>query len=130
MKEDGSTWEKGGQWLFSCYAPLLRRAAKVPFNQNEENLPGFEDYSPEELRWEAMTSNATGNFQGYVQKLQEMAQKYKGLQRGLQNIDQATADFIVIPSFHAVSVLTNIHFFRYGSKRVKLFLLLEFLQVV
>lgn len=103
VKEDALTWQKSGQWLFSCYAPLLRRATRVPNNPNAENLPGFEDYSPEELRWEAMASHASGNFQGYAQNLQELAQKYENLQRGLQTMDQATANFIVgsdiLPTF-------------------------------
>jgi hypothetical protein len=81
--------------LFSCYAPLLRKFTKAAFNNNEENLPNLVDYSPEELRWEAISSNMKGQFHDYTTKLQLLSQSYHTIQRALQNLDQATSNFIV-----------------------------------
>lgn len=54
------------------------------------------DYSPEELKWEAMSSSVNGQFQDYTIKLQNLSQSYQTIQRALQNLDQATANYIVI----------------------------------
>ena len=82
--------------LFSCYAPLLRKFTKfAAFNNNDENLPNLMDYSPEELRWEAISSNMKGEFSLYTVKLQQLSQCYHTIQRALQNLDQATSNFIV-----------------------------------
>ncbi|XP_054268027.1 nucleoporin NUP42-like isoform X1 [Macrosteles quadrilineatus] len=43
--------EKGGQWQLSCYSPLK----ELP------NMPGLEDYSPEELRWECYKALQNGS---------------------------------------------------------------------
>lgn len=95
MKDDATNSVQGGQWLLSCYAPLLRKFSKNSFNKNEENLPNLVDYSPEELHWEAISSNINGQFQDYTLKLQQLAQSYLTIQSALQNLDQATANFIV-----------------------------------
>lgn len=112
MKDDATNSVQGGQWLLSCYAPLLRKISKVSYNKNEENLPGLMDYSPEELRWEAISSNMTGQFQDYSLKLQQLAQSYLTIQRALQNLDQTTANFIVIlfvwSSVHVVEILNKL----------------------
>lgn len=48
--------EKGGQWLFSCYAPYKEKPA----------FPGFEDTSPEEIRLSYYEAQKNGNIAQYV----------------------------------------------------------------
>ncbi|KAI9551604.1 hypothetical protein GHT06_021937 [Daphnia sinensis] len=95
VKDDATNSMQGGQWLFSCYAPLLRKFSKISYNKNEENLPNLIDYSPEELKWEAMQSSMNGKFHDYTDKLQKLSQNYQTIQRALQNLDQATSNYIV-----------------------------------
>ena len=42
--------ERGGQWLLSCFAPLKERSC----------IPGMEDLSPEEVRWEIYNAQKNG----------------------------------------------------------------------
>lgn len=42
--------ERGGQWLLSCFGPLKERPC----------IPGMEDLSPEEVRWEIYHAQKNG----------------------------------------------------------------------
>lgn len=42
--------EKGGQWLLSCFAPIKEKPC----------IPGMEDLSPEEVRWEMYKAQSSG----------------------------------------------------------------------
>lgn len=42
--------ESGGQWLLSCFAPL----------KDKPCIPGMEDLSPEEVRWEMYHAQNNG----------------------------------------------------------------------
>ena len=42
--------ERGGQWLLSCFAPL----------KDKPCIPGMEDLSPEEVRWEIYQAQNNG----------------------------------------------------------------------
>lgn len=68
---------------------------KSSYNSNGENLPNLIDYSPDELRWEAVSSCADGKFQEYNLNLQQLSQTYLSIQKALQNPDSATGNFIV-----------------------------------
>lgn len=48
--------EKGGQWLFSCYAPFKEKPA----------FPGFEDQSFEELRHGYYEAAKVGSVEQFV----------------------------------------------------------------
>lgn len=48
--------EKGSQWLLSCYAPFKEKPA----------FPGFEDQSPEEIRWGFYEAQKNGTMDQYV----------------------------------------------------------------
>ena len=65
------------------------------------------DFSPEELRWEAVSSNTAGQFPEYTIKLQHLAQSYHAIQRALQNLDPQTANFIVITLKHCKFLLAT-----------------------
>lgn len=57
--EVANTWEGGKMWPFTCIA----------VDKDMDNLPGFEDISPEELRLEAYEALKAGNIKPYVQKV-------------------------------------------------------------
>lgn len=50
--------ERGGQWLLSCFAPLKERSS----------IPGMEDLSPEEVRWEMYQAQKSGTVEQSVSK--------------------------------------------------------------
>ncbi|XP_018402876.1 PREDICTED: nuclear pore complex protein DDB_G0274915-like isoform X2 [Cyphomyrmex costatus] len=72
--------ERGGQWLLSCFAPLKERPC----------IPGMEDLSPEEVRWE--TYNAQKNGMGEQAKLhfQQLCQEMKAKREVLKNPTRET----------------------------------------
>jgi hypothetical protein len=54
--------EKGGQWPLSCFAPLKERSC----------FPGWEDYSPEEIRWKMYEAVQSGTLAEYQRQLKEL----------------------------------------------------------
>ena len=66
VKVDLEQWEKGNQWIFSCYSPAKDTAC----------FPGLDDMSQEELRWEAYTAKINQNVNQYQQKIQAMINEY------------------------------------------------------
>merc|ERR1719495_2623151 len=65
VKQDMDSWEKSGQWTFSCYSCF----------KDCESVPGLPDYSPEELRLEAYESLKAGNT-NYQTKVAQLTQEY------------------------------------------------------
>ncbi|XP_059093732.1 nucleoporin NUP42-like [Tigriopus californicus] len=63
---DMETWEKGHQWVFSCYAPA----------KEVHCFPDIDDISPEEMRFEAYASRDSNTSQAYQQKFQELLSSY------------------------------------------------------
>ncbi|GFG34889.1 hypothetical protein Cfor_00104 [Coptotermes formosanus] len=54
--------EKGGQWPLSCFAPIKERSC----------FPGWEDVSPEEVRWKMYESVQDGTLPEYQRQLKEL----------------------------------------------------------
>jgi len=54
--------EKGGQWPLSCFAPIKERSC----------FPGWEDYSPEEIRWKMYEAVQNGTLPEYQRQLKEL----------------------------------------------------------
>lgn len=63
---DMETWEKGRQWVFSCYAPA----------KEVHCFPDIDDISPEEMRYEAYASRQSNSSQEYQQKFQALLNSY------------------------------------------------------
>ena len=95
MEKDSLEWENGKQWPFSVYAPIFRRVLPNAVRRSEENLPGFADFSPEELRWETKMAESNGRAQDYINQIQFLETKFQNMRRTLQKIDHATGRFIV-----------------------------------
>lgn len=56
VSEEVELAEKGMQWPLSCYGPFKERPS----------IPGTEDVSPEEIRWEMYEAQKTGNVEQVV----------------------------------------------------------------
>lgn len=72
--------ERGGQWLLSCFAPLRDRPS----------IPGMEDVSPEEIRWEMYQAQKSGVVeqavsQNYILRVVQTIQNLKNL-KNIQKI--------------------------------------------
>lgn len=59
VAKEASFAERGGQWLLSCFAPLKDRPC----------IPGMNDVSPEEVRWEIYQAQKNGMVEQAVSKI-------------------------------------------------------------
>jgi nucleoporin-like protein 2 len=57
VAEDILCAERGGQWLLSCYGPFKERKC----------IPGMDDVSPNEVRWEMYQAQKNGTADQIVQ---------------------------------------------------------------
>ncbi|XP_043921439.1 nucleoporin NUP42 [Protopterus annectens] len=67
IKYDLEVWESSGQWPLSTYCPLLVK----------QNISGFMDISPEELRHQWYTCTGEGTMQNYITSVQQLINQWK-----------------------------------------------------
>ncbi|XP_076242461.1 uncharacterized protein LOC143184280 isoform X2 [Calliopsis andreniformis] len=72
--------ERGGQWLLSCFAPLKQRPC----------IPGMEDLSPEEVRWEMYQAQKNGMVEQAKLRFQQLCQDMKAKRDALKNPTRET----------------------------------------
>ncbi|XP_012219075.1 uncharacterized protein [Linepithema humile] len=72
--------ERGEQWLLSCFGPLRERPC----------IPGMEDMSPEEVRWELYEAQKTGMVEQAKLHFQQLCQDMKAKREALKNPTQET----------------------------------------
>ncbi|XP_012146405.2 uncharacterized protein LOC100881362 isoform X1 [Megachile rotundata] len=72
--------ERGGQWLLSCFAPLKDRPC----------IPGMEDLSPEEVRWEIYQAQKNGVVEQAKIRFQQLCQDMKAKREALKNPTRET----------------------------------------
>lgn len=84
VKQDMESWEKSGQWAFSCYS-----CAK-----DCVSIPGLVDYSPEELRLEAYESLKARNT-NYQAKVNQLTQEYRNMKNLLANPDNQLKQILI-----------------------------------
>ncbi|CAK9814771.1 Nucleoporin-like protein amo1 [Anthophora plagiata] len=72
--------EKGGQWLLSCFGPLKDRPC----------IPGIEDLSPEEVRWEMYQAQKNGMVEQAKLHFQQLCQDMKAKREALKNPTRET----------------------------------------
>lgn len=72
--------EKGGQWLLSCFGPLKERPC----------IPGMEDLSPEEVRWEIYHAQKNGIVEQAKLHFQQLCQDMKAKREALKNPTRET----------------------------------------
>ncbi|XP_064838898.1 nucleoporin NUP42-like [Oncorhynchus masou masou] len=65
IQKDMEIWETSGQWLFSCYSVL------------KENISGFTELSPEELRLEYYNTKPSGDLQGYADIINQLLNQWR-----------------------------------------------------
>ncbi|RLU21346.1 hypothetical protein DMN91_005719 [Ooceraea biroi] len=72
--------EKGGQWLLSSFGPLKERPC----------IPGLEDVSPEEVRWEMYQARKNGMVEQAKLRFQQLCQDMKAKRGALKNPTRET----------------------------------------
>uniref|UniRef100_A0A8C9RUU1 Nucleoporin NUP42 n=1 Tax=Scleropages formosus TaxID=113540 RepID=A0A8C9RUU1_SCLFO len=87
VHKDMEIWETSGQWLFSCYSIL------------KASIPGFPEYSPEELRMEYYKCRETGNLQTYANSVQQLISQWRSRVQELKNLNSTSlAKLVSTPS--------------------------------
>eukprot|EP00076_Gallus_gallus_P037681 XP_025003219.1 nucleoporin-like protein 2 [Gallus gallus] len=67
IAEDMATWESSGQWMFSCYSP----------EKGKPNVPGFGEFSAEEVRLEYYNCSANNNTGYYINSVNQLVQQWR-----------------------------------------------------
>ncbi|NXI97436.1 NUPL2 protein, partial [Psophia crepitans] len=80
VARDMEIWESSGQWIFSCYSPM----------KEKPNVPGFSDFSPEELRLECYNCTANNNIQTYMDSVQQLAKQWRDRLLQLKALNAST----------------------------------------
>ncbi|XP_033220324.1 nucleoporin AMO1-like [Belonocnema kinseyi] len=75
VAEDVLASERGGQWLFSCFGPF----------KEQPSIPGMEDLSPEEVRWEMYQAEKKGTADQVKLQFQQLCQEIKAKRERLKN---------------------------------------------
>ncbi|XP_076291332.1 uncharacterized protein LOC143214325 isoform X2 [Lasioglossum baleicum] len=76
--------ERGQQWLLSCFAPLKQKP----------NIPGMEDVSPEEVRWEMYQAQKNGMIEQAKLRYQQLCQEMKAKRESLKNPTYETIELL------------------------------------
>ncbi|XP_015113167.1 nuclear pore complex protein NUP98A isoform X2 [Diachasma alloeum] len=76
--------ERGGQWLLSCFGPFKEQAC----------IPGMEDVSPEEVRWEMYQAQKNGTVDQTKLEFQQLCQAMTTKREALKNPTHETADML------------------------------------
>ncbi|KAK1124738.1 hypothetical protein K0M31_006100 [Melipona bicolor] len=72
--------ERGGQWLLSCFAPL----------KDKPCIPGMEDLSPEEVRWEMYQAQNNGMVEQAKLHFQQLCRDMKAKRDAFKNPSRET----------------------------------------
>lgn len=75
LKQEIESCEQGNQWPFSCFSPF----------KDGCNYPGFEDTSPEEMRFSAYNFQLQNDMQSYLQLFQRMRNEMNMLRQNLKH---------------------------------------------
>ncbi|XP_063990221.1 nuclear pore complex protein DDB_G0274915-like isoform X2 [Diachasmimorpha longicaudata] len=76
--------ERSGQWLLSCFGPFKEQGC----------IPGMEDVSPEEVRWEIYQAQKNGNVEQTKLQFQQLCQAMTRKREALKNPTHETADML------------------------------------
>ncbi|KAK2887768.1 hypothetical protein Q8A67_015996 [Cirrhinus molitorella] len=78
IQKDMEIWQTSGQWPFSCYSAL------------NGQISGFVELSPEELRLEYYTGQASGDLQTYMNSVQQLANQWRSRVQELRTMSSST----------------------------------------
>lgn len=73
--------ERGGQWLLSCFGPFKEQPC----------IPGMDDVSPEEVRWEMYQGQKSGNVDQMKLQFQQLCSEMSSKREALKNPTHETA---------------------------------------
>ncbi|XP_073677630.1 nucleoporin NUP42-like [Garra rufa] len=91
-------WQSSGQWPFSCYSAL------------NGQISGFVELSPEELRLEYYSGQASGDLQAYLNSVQQLANQWRSRVQELRTMSSST-QISVISELNNPSSQTSTHGF-------------------
>ncbi|NXI70702.1 NUPL2 protein, partial [Anseranas semipalmata] len=91
--KDMEIWESSGQWMFSCYSPM----------KDKPNIPGFPDFSPEELHLEYYNCRANNTTETYINSVQELAKQWKNRLLQLKALNASTKGALLSELKNAVT---------------------------
>ncbi|XP_043664969.1 nuclear pore complex protein DDB_G0274915-like isoform X2 [Vespula pensylvanica] len=102
--------ERGGQWLLSCFAPFKERP----------HIPGMEDVSPEEVRWEMYQAQKNGVVEQAKLRFQQLCQDMKAKRDALKNPTQETIDMLkkILGNGHKTGTTNNTSKFSFASSQI------------
>ncbi|XP_008565251.1 PREDICTED: nucleoporin-like protein 2 [Galeopterus variegatus] len=78
--KDMEVWESSGQWMFSVYSPMKKKA----------NISGFTDISPEELRLEYHNFLTSNNLQSYLNSVHQLINQWRKRVNELRSLNTST----------------------------------------
>uniref|UniRef100_A0A6V7JDC3 Nucleoporin NUP42 n=1 Tax=Bracon brevicornis TaxID=1563983 RepID=A0A6V7JDC3_9HYME len=84
IAEEVLTAERGGQWLLSSFGPFKEQAS----------IPGMEDVSPEEIRWEIYQAQKNGNVEQTKNQYERLCQEMIKKREALKNPTLETAEML------------------------------------
>ncbi|XP_064597280.1 uncharacterized protein LOC135463776 [Liolophura sinensis] len=85
ISADMENWEPSHTWIFSCYT----------YYKDGSCLPGMDDISPEELRFEAYEAEKSGNGQLYVLKVNNLINKFRQIRTELSRPSMQTKQKLI-----------------------------------
>nr|XP_018904873.1 PREDICTED: nucleoporin-like protein 2 [Bemisia tabaci] len=80
IREEVIVIENGNMWPFTCYSPLAQNG----------NFKGWEDYSPEEMRYEMWKAYQTNTQDTYDKAIRTLHDSFREKRRKLKTINQET----------------------------------------
>ena len=106
VKQDVEQWEKGKQWIFTCYSPVKERAC----------FPCIDDISPEEMRLEAYKAKSANTVGDYQKRFNDLQNEYSLKRRSLLTPSEAIKDILrKIYNKEAVNIPPGTNIFQSGG---------------
>ncbi|XP_035730113.1 nucleoporin-like protein amo1 isoform X2 [Vespa mandarinia] len=101
--------ERGNQWLLSCFAPFKERP----------HIPGMEDVSPEEVRWEMYQAQKNGVVEQAKLRYQQLCEDMKAKRDALKNPTQETVDMLkkILGDGHNTETTNNTSKFSFATSQ-------------
>ncbi|XP_040521886.1 nucleoporin NUP42-like isoform X2 [Gallus gallus] len=93
IAEDMATWESSGQWMFSCYSP----------ETGKPNVPGFGEFSAEEVRLEYYNCSANNNTGYYINSVNQLVQQWRKRLQELKALNGSGKAAMQSPTKNAVT---------------------------
>ncbi|POI25055.1 hypothetical protein CIB84_011195 [Bambusicola thoracicus] len=88
-----ATWESSGQWVFSCYSP----------ETGQPNVPGFGEFSAEEVCLEYYNCIANSNTENYINSVNQLVQEWRNRLQELKALNASGKESLLSQLKNAVT---------------------------